>query len=67
MITITINSSEKKIDKEISLSDLLKELGYDKEWMGVAINGDFIPKSKHPQTIIKDQDEIEVLSPVSGG
>ncbi len=67
MIKVTINGETKQLQENITIEQMLKELGYDNRWMGVAVNTTFISKNRHGKTTIKEGDEIEILSPMSGG
>jgi sulfur carrier protein len=33
----------------------------------VAINYEFVPKSKHAEAVLQEGDEMEVIAPVTGG
>ena len=33
----------------------------------VAVNGEFIPQSRHSHVVINEGDSIELLSPIQGG
>lgn len=50
-----------------SLLDFLTEQNYDMTRIAVEINTNIIPKSKYSETILKDEDSIEVVSFVGGG
>lgn len=67
MIKITINGKKQELADGTTIESMLKLLKYKNEWMGVAVNMQFVAKELHSQTLIKDGDEIEVLSPMSGG
>jgi len=67
MIHITINGEQNQTPPQTTLTQLLKTLGYDQQWMGVAINETFIPKTAHESTLIQEGDRIEILSPIAGG
>lgn len=63
---VRINGQEMDIAGEI-LSRYLEEAGYDIKRIAVEMNGDILPKSKYNETILKDGDELEVVSFVGGG
>ncbi|MGN0584214.1 MAG: sulfur carrier protein ThiS [Ruminococcus sp.] len=63
---VRINGKEMDIAGEI-LSRYLEEAGYDIKRIAVEMNGDILPKSKYNETILKDGDELEVVSFVGGG
>jgi len=67
MIQVTINGEPKQLQKNTTISEMLTQLDYQNEWLGVAINTTFISKTEHNQTIIKEGDNIDILSPIQGG
>lgn len=64
---ITVNGRQEDYLKEISVSGYLtsKEMRTDR--VAVELNGKIIPKSMYGDTIIKDQDQLEIVSFVGGG
>ena len=45
----------------------LEGLGFDLQWVAVAVNGEAVPKSRLAETMLREGDEVEVLSPMAGG
>ena len=66
---IKINGEDKTIKQKVILSDLLEnELDIeDSKGIAVAINLNIVPRSKWETTIIKENDEIEIVHAVQGG
>jgi sulfur carrier protein len=66
---IKLNGEEKVYDKELSLNELvLTELDSDDpKGVAVALNFSIVPKQKWNETILKDNDEIEIVHAVQGG
>lgn len=50
-----------------TLSDYLKEAGYDTCGIAVERNGEVIPRSRYDSTILKDGDQVELVHCVAGG
>ena len=50
-----------------SLDQVLTELGYECPSIATAVNGAFVPADDRRQTILRDDDRLEVLSPMQGG
>jgi len=67
MIQVSINGEPKQLKSSITIAQMLKTLDYDNQWLGVAINTTFISKTAHEKTIIKEGDQIDILSPIQGG
>ena len=67
MIQVSINGEPKQLKPDITIQEMLQTLDYQNEWLGVAINTTFISKIEHEKTIIKEGDQIDILSPIQGG
>lgn len=63
---VKINGEEKEIAGK-NLLECLKEAGFEPERVVVERNLDIIPKDELGNTIIQDEDVIEVLRFVGGG
>lgn len=63
---VKINGEEKEIAGK-NLLEYLKEAGFEPERVVVERNLDIIPKDELGNTIIRDEDVIEVLRFVGGG
>ena len=63
---VKINGEEKEIAGK-NLLEYLKEAGFEPERVVVERNLDIIPKDELGNTIIQDEDVIEVLRCVGGG
>ncbi len=63
---VKINGEEKEIAGK-NLLEYLKEAGFEPERIVVERNLDIIPKDELGNTIIQDEDVIEVLRFVGGG
>ena len=63
---VKINGEEKEIACK-NLLEYLKEAGFESERVVVERNLDIIPKDELGNTIIQDEDVIEVLRFVGGG
>jgi sulfur carrier protein len=46
---------------------LLEELGYEGEFLAVAVNRDVVRRGRWPEIELADGDEIEVVTPRQGG
>ena len=67
MINIILNGKEIKINKLLSVQQLLIKENLDKKMLAVAINGSIIERQDYEQTIIEEKDRIEIVRPVGGG
>ena len=67
MISIILNGKEIKINKQISVQQLLIKENLEKKMLAVAINGSIIESLDYVKTTIKEKDRIEIVRPVGGG
>ncbi len=67
MITVSVNGETKTFPKGINIKEMLKQLNFHDEWLGVAVNKEFVPKDAFEKTCLNSGDEVDVLAPVSGG
>jgi len=67
MISIILNGKEIKINKLISVQQLLIKENLEKKMLAVAINGSIVERQDYEQTIIEEEDRIEIVMPVGGG
>lgn len=66
-MTISVNGEQKTFEVEsMSVEELLEKLGY-KEGFAVALNMTFVLNTTYQETMIKDGDKLDILSPVQGG
>ena len=66
---VKLNGEEKVLEKELSLNELvLSELNSDEQkGVAVALNFSIVPKQKWNETVLKENDEIEIVRAVQGG
>lgn len=66
-MTISVNGEKKVFEKaQMSVKELLDTLEY-KEGFAVALNTTFVLNTTYEETMIKDGDALDILSPVQGG
>jgi len=63
---VFVNQMSHEISAGSSLAEALAALGFKPPY-AVALNLHFVPKNRYAATALKDQDRIEVISPVTGG
>ena len=65
---VRINGQQQTVDNNISVSNLLELLNYtDSQSIAIAINLAFIQRSHYGSVIIKEKDDIEIVTPMQGG
>lgn len=64
---ITINGEKKEIGREVSLTQLLEELGMPTVRVAVELNRDVVRRRDWETTVISEGDRIEIVHFVGGG
>ncbi|GAB6072899.1 sulfur carrier protein ThiS [Venenivibrio stagnispumantis] len=64
---LIINGEEREFDKELTIEELVKELGITSPNFAVAVGMDVIPKSEYSSYKLKDGDKVEIVHFVGGG
>ncbi len=67
MIKVSVNGEIREINEELNVNDLIEELGYKTKGFAVAINTTFVALTTYDKTMIRDGDQIDILTPVQGG
>ena len=66
-INVYINGDKKLISVSSNLSDVLKNFEIDANKIAIEINKKVIPKSLYKNTLIKNEDKIEIVQFIGGG
>jgi len=67
MIEVIVNGKRTEVSSEMNVKQIIKELDYTQEGFALALNGTFVAIATYENTIIRDNDSIEILAPVQGG
>ena len=62
-----VNGKQQALSAPVSLTQYLKENGYNEKRVAVERNGEIIPKAKFQDTILSDADTLEIVHFVEGG
>ena len=66
-IVITVNGKRRTLVAELSLQDLLQDLGMTEGRIAVEVNGNIIPRSQFSSQRISNLDSIEIVQAIGGG
>lgn len=64
---MTINGVNKDYPEGISLAEVLKQEGYQKERIAVERNEEIVPKAEYDKVVLASTDHLEVVQFVGGG
>lgn len=63
---VIVNGEHREIQAS-HVDALLNELDYEGTHFAIALNFDVLPKSRWAETVLKNGDEIEIITPRQGG
>ena len=63
---VIVNGEAREINSQ-SVDALLGELDYEGTHFAIALNYDVVPKSRWAETLLKNGDEVEIITPRQGG
>ena len=66
-MNIILNGKQFSIDKKMSIKDILVQNNIGEKNIVVEVNKEIISKSQWNQTILKENDQIEIITAVGGG
>ena len=67
MITITLNGEQRDIHDGSTVDDILSTIGAEKQRVAVVVNENIISPEKRRSLVLRENDQVEVLSFVEGG
>lgn len=66
-IKVSINGDSVELLPGSSIVQALTQCGYSCERHAVAVNAEFVPRSRHDEFVLQAGDRVDVLAPVQGG
>ena len=66
-IAISVNGKTRTLEAELSLQDLLQDLGMTTGRIAVELNGKIVPRSQFSSQLISNLDSIEIVQAIGGG
>jgi len=67
VIQVTVNGATHRFEQPLDVVSILERLQMKGKKIAVERNGEIIPKSRHPNTLIQDGDQLEIVVAVGGG
>ncbi len=64
---LVVNGEYKQVGDGLTVEQLLQQLGVEPERVVVEVNLTILKRAQHPQTILKDGDQVELVQFVGGG
>ena len=66
-VTITLNGKEKALAASLTVRELLQEMGMADRRVAVELNMEIVPRSRHAEVKLQDNDRVEVVAAIGGG
>lgn len=64
---IMLNGQEKSFKAPLTISALLQDMGLGERRVAVEVNREIVPRSRHGEVQLKDNDRVEVVFAIGGG
>jgi len=64
---ILLNGQEKSLKAPVTVSALLHDMGLSDRRVAVEVNREIVPRSRHGEVELKDNDRVEVVFAIGGG
>ena len=64
---LLVNGNWKELAPPLALAELLEHLAMEPRRVAVELNRQLVPRARFPQTALKDQDHLEIVTLVGGG
>lgn len=64
---IMLNGQEKRLTAPVTIAALLQEMGFSERHVAVEVNREIVPRSRHNEFELKDNDRVEVVFAIGGG
>ncbi|KAB1127705.1 sulfur carrier protein ThiS [Micromonospora sp. DT178] len=64
---LTVNGAGRSLPGGSTVADLVRAVTDQQRGLAVAVNGEVVPRTGWPATVLRDGDRVEVLSAAQGG
>lgn len=64
---IQLNGQEKQFETPLTVGALLEQLGLTGQRVAVEVNREIVPRSRHAELTLRDDDRVEVVRAIGGG
>lgn len=66
-LQINLNGEPTELTQVNTIAELVDHLGYTNKRIAIESNGDIVPRSQYGQTVLANNDNIEIITAVGGG
>ena len=66
-MTLTVNGEPKSVPEGLTLDQLVRDLGLERNPIAVELNRQVVPRDRHGETRLAPGDRLEIVTLVGGG
>ena len=66
-VKITLNGENHTLTSNISLKQLVSELGMDNKRLAIEVNQEIVPRGEYNTYFLQDADQVEIVQAIGGG
>jgi sulfur carrier protein len=66
-MNILLNGEQKQLHNAVTIARLLQDMGLAEKRVAVEVNREIVPRSRHADYQLQDQDRVEVVNAIGGG
>jgi sulfur carrier protein len=67
MVTVNLNGEERGFPEPLTVHELVEKLQIGRSSIAVEVNRAIVPRSLHSSHLLKDGDQVEIVTFVGGG
>lgn len=67
LMQLTVNGEKHSVPTAINLIGLIKHFGFEPRKVAIELNLEIVPRSSYEQTLLNDDDRLEIVHFVGGG
>jgi len=64
---IILNGEEKHLNEPLTVAELLTQMGLSERRVAVEVNREIVPRSRHEEHQLQENDNVEVVRAIGGG
>ena len=64
---IVVNGEPRQVTDATTVADLLAELGLNVRRVAVEVSRELVPRARHSEHVLREGDELEIVTLVGGG
>jgi sulfur carrier protein len=66
-VTLTVNGAAKIVPEGCTLTELVRDLGLERNPIAIELNRQVVPRDRHGETRLAEGDRLEIVTLVGGG